>query len=1141
MELLKNIYINGNLFAKIKIMKPTQILRIITSSFPTLILAILIAATCLVPQETFAKKKSSTKAKTEQSGKSTSSKNKKSTKSQDSKRKEDKKGKTKTKNSKSSKRDTPAKPRHTPTKTSSNQAVNTQPSRHSTPKPVPESIQNDSLTLAVNSAILRWIPEEHNPGGLRVNSVKFNPRTKETDVALNENFTYLPVNQKYIGDLKNTVRKNLPDSLRNYSVVLKVGRHDLSYYISRIDRLPENARQNPPFVKATDPWSSFSKGMNNDNIALWHSHGRYYRNDSRAWMWQRGFLFETIEDVYTMSYILPYVVPMLENAGANVFLPRERDINKNEVIVDNDVYPGATIYSQTDFRVTNGENKWHIGNGEGFIYDLPAFRDTENPFTNGTYMEVKTIAKGKPSVAAWYADIPADGEYAVYVSYKTLPTSTTDAHYTINYSGGSREYIVNQKMGGSTWIYLGTFPFKAGINDEEPIVALTNITKDPGSVVTADAIKIGGGMGNIERSPRRSDIYYDPSTPDNSTPAVQSDNADQQPDEDESVDEQEPTSTSSTPKSGNAPKFSTSGMPRYLEGARYWLQWAGFPENVYSPFHGSNDYKDDYTDRGHWVNYLAGGSRVLPGKEGLNIPIDLSFALHSDAGKRSDDSFVGTLGIYYSNGGSSYSDGTPRMNSRMLTDIVMRQITSDIRNTYEPKWTRRSMWDKSYLEARVPEVPSTLIELMSHQNYADMMYGLDPNFKFTVGRSIYKAMARFLAERKGREVVIQPLPVKDFMIVKGKSKGEYKLSWKPTPDPLEPTAMPNKYVVLERTEGELGFHRLTEIKDTHFTVKVRDKLIHSFKIIAVNDGGLSFPSEVLALCEGGNNSQTILIVNGFTRVSAPAHFSEGGRSGFNSQEDFGVPYIRDISFTGYQQNFNKNAGNSHGLSGSNYVDKVIAGNTFDFPALHGKSIAKAGYGFVSCSAGAVENGEVKLDNYKIVDYILGKQKTTTIGNGKSGVIYETFPKSMRAKIKDYVERGGRLFISGQYVGSDVAVKDSTFASDVLGIQAVRESRPMNGRIESSQYGISQGLSKGSFSYNNTLNENFYIVENPDILYPAQTADGDIMMILSDNAHPIAVLSHPGKGHVFVMSVPLESITGEQQRDYLIKQIIHILE
>ena len=90
---------------------------------------------------------------------------------------------------------------------------------------------------------------------------------------------------------------------------------------------------------------------------------------------------------------------------------------------------------------------------------------------------------------------------------------------------------------------------------------------------------------------------------------------------------------------------------------------------------------------------------MLPDKDGLNIPVDAAFALHSDAGKRADDSFIGTLGIYYTNGGDSYVDGTPRSNSRTLTDMVMRQMVNDISQTWEPNWTRRSMGDKSYVEA----------------------------------------------------------------------------------------------------------------------------------------------------------------------------------------------------------------------------------------------------------------------------------------------------------------------------------------------------------------------------------------------------------------------------------------------------------
>ena len=58
---------------------------------------------------------------------------------------------------------------------------------------------------------------------------------------------------------------------------------------------------------------------------------------------QRPRLFCTTEDLFTQSFILPYVIPMLENAGANVYTPRERDTQKNEVIVDNDTRNGSII------------------------------------------------------------------------------------------------------------------------------------------------------------------------------------------------------------------------------------------------------------------------------------------------------------------------------------------------------------------------------------------------------------------------------------------------------------------------------------------------------------------------------------------------------------------------------------------------------------------------------------------------------------------------------------------------------------------------------------------------------------------------------------------------------------------------------
>lgn len=1036
----------------------------------------------------------------------------------------------------SGKRKVSTKPKSTPAKSGTTWKSN------SGNKKAEDKPQNDSLTLMINQGVLDWIPASMNPGGLRINSVKPNKSTGTTSVSLNENFTYLPVTNDLIKDLKKRISVLLPDSLSDYDIKLNVGDKSLAYYITTVDKLPASARKNTPFVVVADPLVKATNGMDGDIVAMWASHGRYFKPGSGQWYWQRPQLFQVTEDTHTMGYIYPYVVPMIENAGGYVMLPRERDTNRHEVIVDNDTNEGGEIYSQPYYKEMNGSKKWEEGEYEGFIYDLPDFRDTENPFENGTYRQVATIKSGKPSVAAWYADIPEDGEYAIYVSYKTLPNSTQDAHYTVNYSGGSAEFIVNQQMGGGTWIYLGTFPLEEGYSDEEPVVTLTNLSAKGGEIVTADALKIGGGMGNIARSDSRSDIYLTPSTPEETDVNLLSGLNEDDMDDVEALEEFAASveSAKNASKNGYNPRFTTSGMPRFLEGARYWLHWAGMPEDVYSPYHGKDDYKDDYTSRGIWVNYLAGGSRVLPNKPGLKIPIDVSMALHSDAGKRADDSIVGTLGIYYTNNGDTYADGTPRSSSRTLTDMLMRQITTDIRQTWEPNWTRRSMWDKSYLEARVPEVPSSLIEFMSHQNFGDMRYAIDPAFRFTVSRSIYKAIGRFIAERKDRKFVVQPLPVCDFSIQKEK-KGVYKLSWKPQMDPLEPTAKPEGYVVMERSGDELGFHKLVTTTSTSISVKVNDDDIHSYKIIAINSGGASFPSEILALKEG--NGDPVLIVNGFTRISAPGSFANKSEAGFNTSDDFGVPYIKDFSFIGNQTEFRRSAGDGFGKSNADYVTTVIAGNTFDFPYIHGLSIAATGKGFVSSSLGAVESGQVKLSNYKTVDLILGKQKSTIMGAGSSGVRFRTFSEDLQDILENYLNKGGNLIVSGSYVASDLLRTDAPegsaeFAREVLGIDYGGGMKSMTGALSIDKNGGASFLSK-KLNYNNTLNERMYIVEKPDDIIPVYD-NAKVFLRFSDTNQPAGIFTKNSVGKTVVMSVPFETID-PSQRNQLMKDMLNLLD
>ena len=49
-----------------------------------------------------------------------------------------------------------------------------------------------------------------------------------------------------------------------------------------------------------------------------------------------------------------------------------------------------------------------------------------------------------------------------------------------------------------------------------------------------------------------------------------------------------------------------------------------------------------------------------------------------------------------------------------------------------------------------------------------MQLGHDPNFKFTVGRAIYKGILQFMNSQHGKDYIVQPLPVSNFAIHFGK-------------------------------------------------------------------------------------------------------------------------------------------------------------------------------------------------------------------------------------------------------------------------------------------------------------------------------------------------------------------------------------
>ena len=109
----------------------------------------------------------------------------------------------------------------------------------------------------------------------------------------------------------------------------------------------------------------------------------------------------------------------------------------------------------------------------------------------------------------------------------------------------------------------------------------------------------------------------------------------------------------------------------------------------------------------------------------------------------------------------------------------------------------------------------------------------------------------------------------------------------------------------ERVGLDGGFKEIAIVKEPIFNIQIADNLIHSYKIIAMNEGGRSFPSEVLSLGVAAESKGTVAVVNNFTRVCGPDWFDSGKMAGFYDEKDHGVPYMKQNNYLGAQYEFER--------------------------------------------------------------------------------------------------------------------------------------------------------------------------------------------------------------------------------------------
>ncbi len=224
----------------------------------------------------------------------------------------------------------------------------------------------------------------------------------------------------------------------------------------------------------------------------------------------------------------------------------------------------------------------------------------------------------------------------------------------------------------------------------------------------------------------------------------------------------------------------------------------------------------------------------------------------------------------------------------------------------------------------------------------------------------------------------------------------------------------------------------------------------------------------------------------------------------------------------------------------NGFDRASAGNTYDFIRQHASSIRACNWTFDAATNDAVVDGLFTLNNYTAADYILGDESTAD----------ETFSTAEQAKVKAFLQQGGRLFASGAELAWDLDNKGSTSDKDFVnnylkvkyaadapnGIAAVTyQADVLSGTLFSSvtQIAFDNGT-HGSID-----------VKYPDVVKPAAGGVGFAKYTGLDTAAGFSGVYYQGifpggtsAGKVVTLGFPFETIYVKAVRDQLMSAILN---
>lgn len=657
------------------------------------------------------------------------------------------------------------------------------------------------------------------------------------------------------------------------------------------------------------------------------------------------------------------------------------------------------------------------------------------------YRSATSTTGAETATATYTPNIPAAGMYPVY-TWVLAGTNRTSQLYKVNHTGGQTQVRVDHRMVGGGWVYLGTYHFNAGSSAELGSVQISNQSAIGGGAVIADAIRFGNGMGD------------------------------------------------STVSGGP----SVSGYPREDENSWHWIARSlGVGTSLSTAIGGANNVSAP-SNFAEWMNADTNpfGSSVY-----------ISF--HSNAGGGR-----GAVGLIDSD------QGTPNQSSLAL--YLGRQINQDMQalnGQFEYNWSTRTThtYTSGFGEIDLgvsAEMDATIIETAFHDSVEDAAIMRDPKGRDALARATYQGTLEYFDNFGGLTSPVSVATAPTNVRALSNATGEVTVSWSagPTAPASALGGAATGFRVYASSDG-YGFDGGTFVAGggtVSLTLTGYDPALpYYFRVVAVNAGGESKPTEVATALPSGGVKQ-VLIVNGFDR--------------FDRTQNFRYSYA---------------------YTGDLLVDRVWPryNNSFDYVVQYHTAIqaAKPGVHVASTSNEAVISGAVNLGDYDTVIWILGNESEAN----------DTLNATEQTKVSQFIAAGGNILISGSEIAFDLDQQNNgrTFFEGTLKGNYVSDDANTY-TANTAAGGIFEGMSSFVFSSGSpstgasaysTRDTQLYNVATPDVIAPQSGAVAALNYANGAGAAAIQVAGTGGAGSIVMLAFPFETITDASRRQQAMDRIL----